>query len=289
MQRAFYRFAAGLAGLLCLSVFPVLAPAQSIWLTPPREPTFSIEALKPSFKRASHRAWTTSVFFLSCRVPISEGSVMVAEIPFVHSSGFKSSSFFGGSGSSNFIGNPYLGLEVGKPDRSVSGEFGVRLPLGKNFGDHYGASSVGRNTDYDRYEAFSPDLWSITGMLNYRHKTPSGLVVRLRGGPVLSFEPGESAMIIFPYLGYMGYSAQVWHESRRVHVGGGVTGRMLFLDFYNGRGGGIGKVTTHQLGVFANFPAGRVQPGVHIRVPLDEDLIYDLNLVVGVNLGITLR
>jgi hypothetical protein len=279
MQRAFCRFAAGLAGLLCLGVFPALAPAQSIWLTPPREPVFSLEALKPSFKGANNLTWTTSVFFLSFRVPASEKALFVAEVPFVHS-GLKSNAFGSGS-TSNLLGNPYIGFELGKTGHPVFGELGVRLPLAKGFGGGGFADGVGLYTDFDRFEAFFIEVASITGMLNYRHKAPSGVAVRLRGGPIYTFSTGQNP----DSETYLGYSAQVWHESRRVHVGGGLTGRMVL----SGGPGSLGERTIHQLGVFANFPAGKVQPGVHIRLPLDEELSNDLNLVFGVNLGITLR
>jgi hypothetical protein len=271
----------GAALLIFIGAAAVPRPlaAQSIWLTLPREPTLSLEAFKPSFKGANRLAWSTTVFFLSLRVPTSEKDLFVAEVPFVH--GAVKSNAFGSGGTSSLLGNPYIGVELGKTGHPVFGELGIRLPLAKSFGEGSFADGVGAYTDFDRFEAFSIETGAMIGMVNYCHKTPSGVMVRLRGGPIYAFNTGRG----FESETYLGYSAQVWHESRRVHVGGGLTGRMVLSGVY----GGLAGRTIHQAGVFASFPAGKVQPGVHIRLPLDKALREDLKVVFGVNLGITLR
>ena len=45
--------------------------------------------------------------------------------------------------------------------------------------------------------------------------------------------------------------------------------------------------STHQFEAAADFLAGRVRPGVTLRVPLDDDLL-ETDLVLGLTLGVRL-
>lgn len=123
-----------------------------------------------------------------------------------------------------------------------------------------------------------PNTVPLTGMLNYRQKSATGLTFRLRGGPsfLMNTSGGGSQWLL-------GYSAQLGYEARTFSASAGLTGRANLSEE-----GNFGERSTHQLGLAANLGLGKVRPGVHIRLPLDQDTRESLNYVAGINLGILL-
>jgi hypothetical protein len=286
MQSLFPRIVVAMTMTSAAMSFPISSPAQSIWLDRRHDKTITLEILKPNFDGEDNTTLATSALFLSFRSPLSKKLHFVAELPFAHS-GFEAINR-GESGSTSVdesestLGNPYFGLEIAGQSSPVFAEIGIRVPFAAE--DKLGAVVTGFFTDFDRFEAFLPDLVPITGMLNYYHKEASGLAIRLRGGSSLLInhnkEKNEDATEWF-----LGYSAQAGYESERVSVLGGVTGRANIsegdLDF--------GERSIHQLGFNASVGLGNVRPGVHFRLPLDDDLKNSLDFVLGFNLGIQLK
>ena len=176
------------------------------------------------------------------------------------------------------IGNPYVGLEFRKPGSSVFTEIGGRIPVTPD--DKFSASSIGGSADFDRLEAFASDLLAITGKINYHNKNASNLVIRLRGGPTvwIPTDEGDTELLL-------DYSAQVGYEGQQVSVIGGLTGRLIVteedLDF--------GERTFHHLGASASLNLGTVSPGIHFRIPIDEDLSDSIDSVLGLNLVFQLQ
>jgi len=248
--------------------------AQSIWLDRSHDKTFGLEILRPNFKTENNDEVSGLALFLSMRAPLSQQFHFVVELPFVKSN-FESSSIFFRSGSQSMIGNPYFGLELGRKSSPIFGEFGVRLPLASE--DKFGAALVGFSTDFDRLEAFIPNTVPITGMLNYHHRDASGFALRLRSGPSLLINTGGDDTELF-----IGYSAQAGYESERFSLLGGLTGRANMTE----EGDDFGERSVHQLGFNASAGFGKVRPGIHFRLPLDEGLKESIDSVFGFNLGI---
>ena len=263
-----------LAALSCTASFSTAVYAQSIWLDRRHDKTFGLEVLRPNFNGENNDEVSGLALFLSMRAPLSKQLHFVGELPFVKSN-FESSSIFFRGGSQNMIGNPYLGFELGRQGSPIFGEFGVRLPFAAE--DKFGAALVGFSTDFDRLEAFIPNTLPLTGMLNYHHREASGFAVRLRGGPSLLINTdGEDTEL------FLGYSAQAGYESERFSLLGGLMGRANLTE----EGGDFGERSVHQLAFNASAGLGKIRPGIHFRLPLDEGLKESIDSVFGFNLGI---
>lgn len=136
--------------------------------------------------------------------------------------------------------------------------------------------------DVDRFEAFTPEILTATAKINYRKKNVSNLFVRLRGGPALFLgteEFGEDADV------FLDYSAQMGYEGFLLYLIGGISGRFSATS----DDGAIGDRSIYQLGAAANLVLGNVRPGILFRLPLDEDLRDDLDLVLGLQMSVLLR
>ncbi|MCK6618946.1 MAG: hypothetical protein HUU32_13015 [Calditrichaceae bacterium] len=265
--------AIAIAGL----VLPQSGLAQSYWVNRSQPKTISLEILKPDFAGDANTTFTTSVIFLGIQFPVAKKTLIVAELPFAHF-GLNEEGYDGQSESA--IGNPYLGLEFGAKNSGVSGEIGVRAPLTSN--EKISAVLTGFFTDFDRLEAFVPDILSLAGMVNYKYKSAGGAFARLRGGPVFWIPTGDSEADNELWLAY---GFQAGYESQQVGFSIGFTGRLLATE----EDLELGERTFHQLGLAADFGLGNVRPGVHLRLPLDEDLSDVIDMVFGVNLAIQLQ
>lgn len=246
--------------------------AQSIWVNQGQGKVIAIEFLKPNFDGEDNTTLATSAIFLSGRFPISSGMVFVAELPFSHIG----DEDFDESESS--IGNPYLGLEIRKEGKPFFVELGLRPPLAPNDKDF--AQSVGFVTDFDRAEAFGSKVFTITGKGNYYRKAASNMVVRLRVGPTLFLDTGRGNFVGETEL-LLDYNAQVGYEGAQISLLGGFTGRLLVTESDLD----LGERTFHQLGAAASLNLGVVHPGIHFRLPLDDDLKDDIDFVYGLHLG----
>ena len=186
---------------------------------------------------------------------------------------------FGRDDSENTLGNPYFGIELHGNNSPLYGEIGVRLPLAPDT-DENEAAIVGLFTELvDRAEAFISDAIPISGAINYRHKNPTGFVLRLRGGSALWIETGEGDETELFLL----YSVQAGYESSKFNFIGGFTGR-----WWLNEDGDFGERTFHQLGLAANVAFGVARPGISFRVPLDEDMTDILDIVYGLTLSLNL-
>lgn len=247
--------------------------AQPIWLDRSQDKTISLEILKPDFEGDDRTTFATTAWFLSGRFTGRDRISWAYEIPFAH---YGIDSEFGEE-SKDALGNPYLGMEVHSKPFPFVGEFGFRLPLApESFDD---AAMLGYYTDFvDRAEAFVPDALPISGIVNYLKKEPSGFFSRVRGGMAAWIAIGDRDESEWFLL----YSAQVGYESPQGDLVAGISGRWLLsgedLDF--------GEATVHQLGLAAGVAWGTIQPGISLRVPLDEDLRDILDFVFGLTLGI---
>lgn len=195
--------------VISASMFSSTLSAQSIWLNQGRENSFAIEILKPDLENSNFvdYSFLSSAIFLSGRFLLGDNVVLVGELPFAHANqDIAIFNFLTGATTQEtneaqtLIGNPYLGLELGNPNSSTFTELGLRLPItpeNKSIATEFGISS-----DFDRFEAFTPDVLTLTGKINSRQKRASQLVTHLRGGPTLLINTagtGDDAELFFDY------------------------------------------------------------------------------------------
>ena len=270
MHNSHSRFLLGAA--LLAGVAPSLS-AQSIWVSQHTGKAVALEMLKPSFDGDDETSLTTVVVFGSLRMPVGSTLVVVGELPFAH---------YGEQDlddSDNTIGNPYVGVEIRSPGSPVFGEIGIRAPLAS---EDNTAAFVGWLADIHRWEAFVPNFLPISGAINYRFRGATGFVTRLRAGPnlwIATEEWGDDDLELLAT-----YSAQVGYEASQFSMLGGLTGKAILSE----EDINFGERTFHEVGAVVTLALGRVHPGVHVRLPLDEDMVDTLDYVFGVNLSIEL-
>lgn len=273
-----------------LLVLAGAASAQSIWIDRRADRAIWLEVQKPNFSEdfltdygsftpPAKSTFATSAVFLSTRWRVSGPLLLRAEIPFINV-GFKDQTiyvfgtpqFLDGMSESQF-GNPLVGVEVGGSAFPLSGEFGIRFPTVDD--EHPFSSQMASYIDFDRFEAFVPNLWTFTAAANLEYKGPTGLLLRFRTGPAL-FVPTESG--IDPEL-FGDYSAQAGYQFNRVTVLGGLTGRGWLTE------SNLSNRFVDQFGFAASYRFGNFIPGVHFRFPLDVEQENYVDFVFGINVG----
>ena len=262
-----------LALSMVLALLPVTAAAQTIWTSPDRTNNVTLEWFRPEFDEVDDLSFFTSGFFFSTRLAINDNVRFVGDLPVAYYD-----ADIEGIEADMAIGNPYLGMEVGKLERSLWGELGLRIPLTPTDNS---ARSFGFFSDYDRCEAFMPDVLSVIGVANYQYWHASGFSMRLRGGPLFLINTDaqeyEDDMEMYAI-----YSLQGWYDTAQLRFGAGFTGRLIAsekdLDF--------SERTVHHLGLVLAGKFRRVEPGVHFRLPLDENLTDIMNYVFGLNVTV---
>lgn len=265
------------AMMIILIASPGLLSAQSIWLDRRHDKTISVEILKPNFDGDDNTTFATSTIFLSLRYPVAEGILFVTDLPFAH---YGIDSDYRDVESQNALGNPYLGLELANPNSPFFTEIGLNVPLMSE--EKLGASWVGRRTELiGRVEAFYYDVVPIKVTLNRQMGNAEGFASRLRVGPSYWAATGdrdESEVFLL-------YSAQIEYMHEGFCIGGGIAGWWILTEDNSD----FGQDTYHNLGFIARIVLGNIRPGIHIRLPLDEDVKEYLDFVFGVNLGIHLN
>jgi len=265
----------GIAFLTITSFPPAYLCAQSIWLEHGWNKSMAVEYLRPNYTEGRyHTRPSASIFFISGRYPKSDNTLFVIELPIAHAS--HGSDYY--AESQITLANPYIGVEARRLGSRLSMELGFRLPVipdGQSL-----VSYSGRVTDYDRYEAFLPHVIAFTGKGNIRWISASNKVgARLRLGPTIWLSTrGAGGEMFFDY------SLQVGYLVRNATLTSGLTGRL----FVSGGGyGDLGELFVHQFGLAASVELGAIRPGIHFRIPLDEDILDAIDFVFGLNVGIT--
>ncbi len=268
--------------------------AQSIWMEPREDRYIWLEILVPNYHEPDRFSFTSSTSFFSARYPIWSHSLKVravAELSFAHTE--VKNAFFefdprsGGityaSGVDNVFGNPYLGLEIGAPgnyderDAIIFGELGFRVPVVTDSQEY--AKQFGSHNDNDRSEAFNDKVTCITGRFNYVDRAASGFGLRIRVGPTLFMSGGADDDL------YLDQAMMITFEKGVAWAGVAFTARTLLT----GEWIPWSTLTEDQLGFSVRLKVGRFQPGLHYRVPLDEDLAHNLETVYGLSIGFQLR
>lgn len=281
--------------VLATLVLPYAVAAQSIWLDGQSRKNITLEFYQPVFKSQewNHYYFTESmersgfIFFLSGRVPVSEKLALVGELPYVRSKytytwGYDDP-YWGGleesdAYSKSALGNPYVGVEYGGDNATVSFESGLRLPtLGE---EDYGFADLGWFADFDRFEAFAAEKMSIQFAGDLSIRDESGLIGRARVAPCYWIHVGDECCGERTEL-LLHYSAQVGYEPRSFALLAGFSGVMVvteeaFLE--------CNDTSIHQLGFQGNVNLGHFRPGVHFSIPLDDELREIYSSVWGLSL-----
>lgn len=264
-------------GLFILINFVVINKlhSQSIWLDFEEQRTVALEILKPRFE-GDETSLFTSVVFATVYIPINDKVRVIGELPLAH---------FGSDAtdkSENTFGNPYAGLELHFPDAPFYAELGLRVPISPDEKEKNGnAALTGFFTELvDRMEAFVSDAMPITAILNYRHASVKGWVVRLRMGPSLWIATGKREDLELS----LNYGAQTWFKENKLRLGFGLTGRVILS-----RSGTFNQRSVHQLGVNAEVQTGLARPGLYLRVPFDKDWSDIVSFVVGLKMEVRFR
>jgi hypothetical protein len=247
-----------------------------------------IEFLKPSLRgNGSTRGRT---LFFSLNTSSLEKTGFVFDLPLTH---YESRNYdwfgFESYGEKNdAIGNPYLGIQTPMVRGESFYELGVRLPFASQRESKGMPLIVGLFTDFDRMEAFFPKCWTVQCAVNYNPKNATGLSGRLRLAPNLLFYSGKEEPLDGDQNSefFVHYSAQVWYNTNGFGVGAGITGiaAVTEKDFVADNG-----IFSHQLSLAIDYGAGRIRPGLIIRMPLDGRLDGIINSVIGFSFQVGLK
>jgi len=254
--------------LLSSAVLPLPLTAQEPWTANVPRRGVALDFLRPKFQGGG-TSLTSFAVFLSGRAPMGDKTAIRFELPFA-----RGSTDFGGSSSS--LGNPYVGVETGGAT-GLAYEMGVRGPLASE-GEF--AVQIGVFSDITRYEAFLPNVATVSARARYRYQGDNGFTFDAGGGPSALFptKGGDAELILHHHMsaGYRG--PQVW-----VSVGfGGWT-------FITEDIGGVGQRTIDQVGLSAGFTTGQVRPALHIIAPLDDEYNSFVGVVIGVGVSVVMK
>jgi hypothetical protein len=264
---------APLALAVAIGMAPV-ASGQSLWTDQSGDRAVSVELMRPEFSGKDHADFMTSVMYLSGRFSIGQNAAAEIELPYAR---YGYSSDYGDHSESG-VGNPYIGVRVN--GEQITSRVGVRIPVAST-GDG-DALSVGIISDYDRFEAFLPDVASLTASIARPSRLSDQVTLSFGAGPVLTVytkdTQGDQVELFAQY-----FLLSAW-EGAKVQVKAGFTGRALITE------GNLSFAdrSIHQFGIQAGLNSGTFRPGVHFRLPIDNDLGDAIDYVAGLNFTVVL-
>jgi len=257
--------------LLGLILAPTMVCAQSIWTEHLPGRAFTVEYLQPNFSGSSSSSGDF-VLFLAGRFPAWEDTRLVIDLPVAR--GSRESDLHSDGESNTIVGNPYLGVEIRRPDSNSYAEIGFRMPITP--GDSYLARNIGQMTDIDRQEAFLTDIFTASIIGNFLVDPPiENSSMRIRFGPAFWLGSGNIDVLL-------DYSLQGSYTMDRVKLTTGISGRFIATSDI----GDFGARTLHQFGVSGSVNLDRYQPGLFLRLPIDKELSDSIDFVLGLTLGI---
>ncbi len=269
--------------LISLLLFPVMLSAQSEWVDNGQERSFlSIEIIKPvrsidSLLGEVQPDFTTfsGSIFLTGRYAVGKNFVLAADIS-IASGKFKGEEYkdYG----QTIMGNPYIGAEYYLPETPLFFELGMRIPIVQE-GKHLAGIS-GIYSDFDRAEAFLPDIVPVYAAMNYETISKSKILLRVRTGVNLWFTNKEWETHRNPIL-LVDYTLQTGYMHERVTIVAGLTGRLDASSDpkYDE------KSHILQYGATVTVPFGNFRPGVNFRIPGNKYTEGLIDYVIGFNLA----
>jgi hypothetical protein len=271
-----------LLALTCL-----LAPlgslrAQRYWHDAQGSNALRLDVAYPFLKGDGYK-FPTFAAIPSMSIRAAEGIRVEADFPFERA-GYD----YGAAGSKTSfrVGNPYVGFRIGDDTKPFSGTLGARVPLAENpkTGDAIGQQAVNAAvaTNFDDYEAFSPDIAAIRAALEARWLRKSGLLLGAKlGASILISTSGNPLTQTVKYLDYGGRAGYV---ASSVEATVAVTGRLVSQAV---AGSGFSARTHHAATGALELRKGMVRPRVSLRIPFDKDLRDEASAILGLGVTIT--
>jgi hypothetical protein len=245
---------------------PLAVNAQSPLLLRNAETRYvSVEYLRPDWEGIE---WYSGAWFLGFRTQINPSVALYADLPFYYV-GFDNL-----PGSSSGIANPYIGLDFRRPDRSLSFELGVRPGIASS--ENAGGVLVVGLADFERYEAFVPPLTTVLGMMHASTRSRTGVLSTFRVGFVhqrFDSDLGDTND------NEIAYGFGLTYAPRSTTFGLAINGRWQLEAGTRG----LADATIHQIGFAFRTALAGVQPGLSLRVPLDDGLRRRSSWTLGVS------
>lgn len=264
-----------LTALLLVAV-PSVVMSQSIWLLPSAGNSISLEVFKSDWAGSSNVSPGSSVWFLTGQFRTSPSVRVVGELSLSRFN-LKSAGLFN-SEVGSAVGNPYFGLLLNSENSSLIGELGVRVPV--TSGRKLLTSVNGWYSEFDRWEAFIPDLLVARGRIGGKSIDGSGNVqAQILGGGTFWYpiQGGEKELFVDAV-------AKMWFRGDIFMFGTTFSGRALITE----SGNIFSELTEFQIGfgVYGNF--GKVQSGIHAHFPLQSEGLIGMGQAVESVFGINI-
>ena len=250
------------------------AAAQPNWNDRGRDRgSLGVEVMKPLLK-ASGAGFANGAAFVVGTARLSKDLRFEAELPIAHGS------FDQPVGSGFQVGNPYIGLAIGRADSKLSVRVGLRAPTASEPNDVGGlaALATGLIVDITRFEAFVPKVLTARTSLEFNERKAAGLVLGARVAPAMlvSTEGGDPEL-------YIDYGGRIGYQSGQVLATLAIAGRLLATESDLS----LGERTIHSLIGSLELRPGRVRPTASFRLPLDSDERDVIHGVIGIGVTIT--
>jgi len=256
-----------LFALTCLLLPLGSLRAQRYWHDAQGGNALRLDVAYPFLKGGGYK-FPTFAGIPSMSIRAAEGIRVEADFPFERA-GYD----YGTAGSltSFRVGNPYIGFRIGDDAKPFSGTLGARVPLASSpkAGDAIAQQAVNAAvaTNFDDYEAFSPDLSAIRAALEGRWLRKDGLLLGAKlGASILISTSGNPLAQTVKYLDYGGRAGYV---TGSVQATVAFTGRLVSQAV---TGSGFGARTHHAATGAVELRKGMVRPRVSLRFPFDKDL-----------------
>ncbi len=153
------------------------------------------------------------------------------------------------------------------------GEIGIRIPIAKY---DFTALSIGLLADGDRFEAYNPDIFQVSGAVNFTTTLSPPLGIRLRLGPAIDMGTGQYST----GDAFLHYAALLQYSAPFIDFQGGYAAKTLITR------SGVSDRTRDFVEFHGATQIQQIRPGVQVRFPLSEydkilvDAVYGLSLEV---------
>ncbi len=250
---------AGICGLL---------QGQTIWMNGDSSHALNLDFRKPSLDLYGNNEPSLYTMYAGLQAWLGSNSHLVCELPIA----YVSYEYYSHDKRQISIGNPYLGIRY--TGRGAITEFGMRLPTS---GDYNIVRVLGSQSALDRLGAFTPKVLTLRFAANIKATRESEGFVRFgTGGVLLVPTSGENQDA--ELLGQ--YGLQAGYDGARAFVGIAFNG----LLWISQSGLGYGNRTLHYLDFNGIYRAGRIQPGIYLMIPMDDDSSAYISSVIGISL-----
>ncbi len=256
--------------LLFVSSFSINLFAQNYYMRQKNGTWFAGEVNLPKMEDYYDYAsgWNVN---LMLKLRISDRISLLGELPIAH--GNVDDKYFM-EGNETGIGNIFVGLQATTKTEGLSFELGIRLPTSDDEkGIAYAPSII---SDFEKYSAFSPSVWSASVLATYEFGIHNGIYGSAVLGPTLLIprkDVSGDTELIGNYIAGVGYKNEQFDVSARL------VGFMILsesdLNF--------DERTSHHAVFSASILFDRLEPGITLRLPMDDFAMH--KFIFGISLG----